>query len=96
MAFIHHLGIASLNLGFGGRIQGGVYHSIYDDFEWFKRFGDPEFKFGKALAQVTVTSLLRLADAPVLPFEFGNWHAPFAPTRTRSKKRRDRKWICSP
>src|SRR5207237_7307523 len=52
--------------------QGGVYHSIYDDFDWFKRFGDPDFKFGKALAQVTVTSLLRLADATLLPFEFGN------------------------
>ncbi|MDQ6760581.1 MAG: folate hydrolase, partial [Acidobacteriota bacterium] len=42
------------------------------DYEWFKRFGDPEFTFGKALAQVTLISLLRLADAPVLPFEFGN------------------------
>ncbi|MGI8740983.1 MAG: M28 family metallopeptidase [Bryobacteraceae bacterium] len=73
VAFIDHIGIASLNVGFGGPNQGGVYHSIYDDFDWFKRFGDPEFKFGKALAQVTVTSLLRLADAPLLPFEFGNF-----------------------
>ena len=72
VAFIDHVGVASLNLGFGGPNQGGVYHSIYDDFEWFKRFGDPDFKFGKALSQVTTTLLLRLADAPVLPFEFGN------------------------
>ncbi|MDQ2950484.1 MAG: M28 family metallopeptidase [Acidobacteriota bacterium] len=72
VAFIDHVGVASLNLGFGGPNQGGVYHSIYDDFEWFTRFGDPGFKFGKALAQITLTTLLRLSDAPVLPFEFGN------------------------
>lgn len=71
VAFIDHTGVASLNLGFGGPNQGGIYHSIYDDMTWFKRFGDPDFIFGKALAQVTATTLMRLADAPVLPFEFG-------------------------
>lgn len=71
VAFIDHTGVASLNLGFGGPNQGGVYHSIYDDMTWFKRFGDPEFVYGKALSQVTATTLMRLADAPVLPFEFG-------------------------
>ena len=71
--FIDHIGVASLNLGFGGQNQGGVYHSIYDNPEWFKRFGDPEFTYGKALSQVTATTLLRLAGAPLLPFEFGEF-----------------------
>src|SRR5271155_4836101 len=36
--FIDRLGIASLNLGYGGETQGGIYHSIYDDFYWFTHF----------------------------------------------------------
>lgn len=71
--FIDHLGIASLNLGFGGPNLNGVYHSIYDDPKWFEEFGDPGFVYGEALSQVTTTTLLRLADAPLLPFEFGEF-----------------------
>jgi len=71
VAFIDHLGIASLNVGFGGQNLGGVYHSIYDDATWFEKFADPGFTYGAALSQVTATTLLRLADAPLLPFEFG-------------------------
>ncbi len=73
VAFIDHTGIASINVGFGGPNQGGVYHSTYDDMTWFKRFADPDFIYGKALSQVTATTLMRLADAPLLPFEFGSF-----------------------
>jgi N-acetylated-alpha-linked acidic dipeptidase len=73
VAFLDHIGVASLNVGFGGPNLGGVYHSIYDDPAWFERFGDPGFVYGAALSQVTVTTLLRLADAPLLPFEFGEF-----------------------
>ncbi|HTR34582.1 MAG TPA: M28 family metallopeptidase [Bryobacteraceae bacterium] len=69
-AFIDHLGIASLNLGFSSPNQNGVYHSVYDDPDWFERFGDPGFVYGRALSEVTTTVLLRLSDAPLLPFEF--------------------------
>ncbi|MBZ5606893.1 MAG: M28 family peptidase [Acidobacteriia bacterium] len=75
VVFIDHLGVASLNLGFGGPNLNGVYHSIYDDPRWFEEFGDPGFAYGAALSQVTTTTLLRLADAPVLPFEFGEFSA---------------------
>ena len=71
VAFIDHTGIASINLGFGGPNLGGVYHSAYDDMTWFQGFADPDFIYGKALSQVTTTTLMRLADAPLLPFEFG-------------------------
>ena len=67
--------MASLNLGFGGPESGGVYHSIYDDPQWFEQFGDPGFVYGAALSQVTTTTLLRLANAPLLPFEFGEFSA---------------------
>jgi len=73
VAFIDHLGVASLNVGFGGPNLNGVYHSIYDDPKWFEQFGDPGFVYGRALSQVTTTTLLRLADAPVVPFEFGEF-----------------------
>lgn len=71
-AFIDHLGIPSLNLGFGGEGGGGVYHSIYDSLAWFKRFSDSNFTYGQVLAQLDGTAVMRLADATVLPFEFTN------------------------
>ncbi len=71
-SFLQHLGIATLNLGFGGE-GGGVYHSDYDDFYWYSHFSDTNFAYGKALAEVTDTALMRLADAPLLPFEFGRF-----------------------
>ena len=72
-AFIHHLGIASINLGYGGEDQGGgQYHSIYDDFYWYTHFQDTDFVYGKALAQTAGTMMMRMADADVIPFQFGD------------------------
>ena len=70
--FLQHLGIASLNLGFGGEGFGssGVYHSIYDDYRWFSRFGDTTFTYGQALARLVGSAVIRLADAEVIPYEF--------------------------
>lgn len=69
-AFIDHLNIASLDLGFGGDGGGGIYHSIYDTFAWYTRFSDGDFTHTAALSRVIGTALMRLADADVLPFEF--------------------------
>ena len=70
-AFIHHLGIASVNLGFGGEDQGGgQYHSIYDDFYWYTHFQDTDFAYGRALAQTAGTMMMRMADADIIPFQF--------------------------
>ncbi len=68
--FLQHLGIAALNLGYGGESEGGAYHSIYDSFDHYTRFGDPHFDYGIALAQTDGRVLLRLANATVLPFDF--------------------------
>ena len=68
-AFLDHLTIASMNLGFEGG-GGGVYHSIYDSYYWFTHFSDGEFTHTAALSRVIGTALLRLAGADVLPFEF--------------------------
>jgi N-acetylated-alpha-linked acidic dipeptidase len=70
-AFIDHLGVASLNLAYGDEDDGGIYHSIYDDFYWYEHFSDTDFVYGRALAQTVGLVVLRLADADLLPFEFG-------------------------
>lgn len=72
-AFLQHDGVASLNFGFGGEDGGGIYHSIYDDFYWFTNFSDKDFVYGRALAQAGSTAVMRLADADLLPFEFGDF-----------------------
>jgi N-acetylated-alpha-linked acidic dipeptidase len=74
--FLQHLGIATLNVGFSGAgSDGGVYHSDYDDFYWYSHFSDVGFVYGRTLAQVDSTILLRLGDAPVLPFQFSRFAA---------------------
>jgi len=69
-AFLDHLTMASLNLGFGGDSDGGIYHSNYDSFDWYRRFSDGEFVYGRALSQVIGTTMMRLANATILPFNF--------------------------
>ncbi len=69
-AFLDHLGVASLNLGYGGEDDGGIYHSIYDDFYWYTHFSDTDFVYGRALSQTVGLLVLRLSEAELLPFEF--------------------------
>ncbi len=68
--FLDHLGIASLNLGYGGEDEQGIYHSIYDDFYWYTHFSDTDFVYGRALSQTIGTAVMRFADAEVLPYDF--------------------------
>jgi len=68
--FLQHVGIATLNLGYGGEGGGGIYHSIYDDFKWYTTFDDTSFVYGRALAQTAGTAVMRLADAEVVPYQF--------------------------
>jgi N-acetylated-alpha-linked acidic dipeptidase len=72
--FLQHLGIASLNMGYGGEGESGSYHSIYDSVDHYMRFLDPGFDYGTTLVQTTGRVILRFANADLLPFEFG----PFA------------------
>jgi N-acetylated-alpha-linked acidic dipeptidase len=72
-AFLGHVGVASLNLGYGGEGGGGIYHSIYDSYSWYTRFSDTNFLYGRTLAQTAGTALLRSADAEVLPYRFINF-----------------------
>jgi N-acetylated-alpha-linked acidic dipeptidase len=68
--FIDHLGIASADVRYGGQTHDGIYHSIYDSWTFYGRFLDTSYAYGVAEAQTMGTALVRMADAPVLPFEF--------------------------
>jgi N-acetylated-alpha-linked acidic dipeptidase len=71
--FLDHLGIATLDLGYGGEDEQGIYHSIYDDFYWYTHFSDKDFIYGRAMSQTGGTTVMRLADAEILPFDFVNF-----------------------
>jgi N-acetylated-alpha-linked acidic dipeptidase len=72
--FLQHLGLHALNIEYGGEDdQGGVYHSQYDTFEHYVRFGDPQFAYGVAEAETIGHVVLRMANADVLPMQFGSF-----------------------
>ena len=68
--FLDHLGVASLNLGYGGEDPEGIYHSIYDDFYWYTHFSDKDFVYSRALSQTVGSMVMRFADADLLPYQF--------------------------
>ncbi len=68
--FFQHLGISCLNVSFNGEDEGGEYHSVYDSYDLYKRFKDPTFVYGVALAKVCGRATLRFANAETLPFDF--------------------------
>lgn len=68
--FLQYLGIAAFDARFTGESQGGAYHTCFDTFDHFTRYGDPGFVYGVALAQYCGRLTLRLADAEILPFDF--------------------------
>lgn len=67
--FLNHLGRPVINLGFSGDY--GVYHSMYDDHYWMENIGDPSFEYHVALTRIWGLVALRLANADVLPYDFG-------------------------
>ncbi len=72
-AFYQHAGIPSLDISSAGDY--GVYHSIYDDFDWMKRQGDPEFAYHVMMARIAGRIVMRLADADVPPFDYPEYAA---------------------
>jgi N-acetylated-alpha-linked acidic dipeptidase len=76
--FLQHLGISSINLGFEGEVQYGVYHSAYDSFDHFRRFVDPTFEYGVTLAKVAGRIMLRAAQAELIPVRETDFAASIA------------------
>jgi len=68
MVFLQHNGVPSLDMIFDGPY--GVYHSLYDDYGWMERFGDPDFRYHAAMSCLWGLLAMRFADADVLPFDY--------------------------
>jgi N-acetylated-alpha-linked acidic dipeptidase len=69
--FLQHLGVPSTDIGSNGDY--GVYHSVFDNFAWFKKFGDPDFLYEQEMARIYGLEVLRMADADVLPYDYEDY-----------------------
>jgi N-acetylated-alpha-linked acidic dipeptidase len=67
-AFLQHLGVPSADIGSRGPY--GVYHSAFDDFEWFTKFGDPTFVYEQQMARIYGLEAIRMASTDVLPLNY--------------------------
>ncbi len=67
-AFVDHLGVPVVDAGFKGSY--GVYHSIYDSFNWMEKFCDPEFLSHATAARLYTLIVMRAAAADVVPLTF--------------------------
>ncbi|MGH9538308.1 MAG: M28 family metallopeptidase [Terriglobales bacterium] len=66
--FLQHLGVPSADISSSGPY--GVYHSVFDNFNWFKKFGDTNFIYEQEMARVFGVETMRMADADVLPYDY--------------------------
>src|SRR5438270_2100984 len=67
-AFLQHMGVPSSDVSSSGSY--GVYHSVFDNFAWFKKFGDPDFTYEQEMARVYGIEAIRMADGDVLPYDY--------------------------
>jgi len=69
--FLQHLGVPSTDISSNGDY--GVYHSTFDDFAWFKKFGDPDFRYEQEMARIYGLEIVRMSSADVLPYDYENY-----------------------
>ena len=89
-AFQQHLGVPSTDIGSSGPY--GVYHSTFDDFAWFKKFGDPDFLYEQEMARIFGLEALRMADADVLPYDYEEYGKEVAAYLDAAAKRAENKF----
>ena len=83
--FLQHLGVPSADVSSTGSY--GVYHSAFDNFNWFKKFGDPDFLYEQEMARIFGISIIRMADADVLPFDYEEYAREIAAYIESAKKK---------
>jgi N-acetylated-alpha-linked acidic dipeptidase len=89
-AFQQHLGVPSSDISSTGPY--GVYHSVFDNFAWFKKFGDPDFVYELQMARVLGLEVLRMADADVLPYDYEEYGKEIAVYLDGAKKKAESKF----
>ena len=85
--FLQHLGIASTDVGSVGDY--GVYHSAFDNFAWFTKFGDPTFVHEQKMARVFGLEVIRMADTDTLPYDFAQYGKEIGEYIASSRKKAD-------
>jgi N-acetylated-alpha-linked acidic dipeptidase len=88
--FQQHLGVPSTDVSSNGPY--GVYHSAFDNFAWFKKFGDPDFVYVQQMARVFGLEALRMADADVLPYDYEQYGKEVVAYVDDSKKKAEGKF----
>ncbi len=69
-AFVDHLGVPAIDIRFEG--LNGIYHSMYDDFEFVDRVLDPGYVYHSAMVDIWSRVTLRLAEAEALPLHYSD------------------------
>jgi N-acetylated-alpha-linked acidic dipeptidase len=88
-AFLQHLAIPSTDMSSSGPY--GVYHSVFDNFAWFKKYGDPDFVYEQQMARVLGLEAVRMADADVIPYDYEEYGKEiFAYLETAEKRSKDK------
>ena len=89
-AFLQHVGVPSTDITSTGPY--GVYHSTFDDFAWFKKFGDPDFSYEQEMARVFGLEAVRMADADVLPYDYEQYGKEITEYIEAARRRSERKF----
>ncbi len=89
-AFLQHLGVPASDVSSTGPY--GVYHSVFDNFAWFKKYGDPDFLYEQEMARVFGLEVLRMADADVLPYDYETYGKEVATYLDAARTRADDKF----
>ncbi len=89
-AFLQHSGVPSSDVSSSGPY--GVYHSVFDNFNWFKKFGDPDFLYEQQMARVFGLQSIRMADADVLPYDYEEYGKEISAYLDAARKRADGKF----
>ncbi len=89
-AFLQHMGVPSSDVSSSGPY--GVYHSVFDNFAWFKKFGDPEFVYEQQMARVFGLEAVRMADADVLPYDYDEYGKEIVAYVDAARKRAEDKF----
>jgi N-acetylated-alpha-linked acidic dipeptidase len=84
-AFLQHMGVPSSDVSSSGPY--GVYHSVFDNFAWFKKFADPDFVYEQQMARVFGLQAVRMSDADVLPYDYEEYGKEIAAYLDAAQKR---------
>src|SRR5437879_1881860 len=88
--FLQHLGVPSTDVSSTGSY--GVYHSAFDNLNWFKKFGDPDFTYEQEMARVYGLEVLRMADSDVLPYDYEEYGKEIAAYIDVARKKAEAKF----